>query len=89
MRLSKYFVLGMVLLCSFAILSGCTNPTDSNSDDFNNEANIQYATYESNTPLGEGDGALLNGILRQKNSCIVVETEDGAEVLPIFHYDLT
>ena len=43
-----------------------------------------YATYEASSAFGEGDGALLAGTLRQEGGCVIVETEDGASVLPIF-----
>jgi len=57
-------------------------------------SSVLYATYEPTTPFGEGDGALLDGILRQKNGCIIVEIKDGSEadgseVLPIFPANVT
>ena len=59
-----------------------------------NATAMTYATYEPTTPFGIGDGALLDGILRQRNDCIVVEIKDGSEadgseVLPIFPANVT
>jgi hypothetical protein len=45
---------------------------------------VGYATYESSTPLGEGDGALLDGTLENQESCLVVRTPDGRLVVPVF-----
>ena len=71
------------------------NPAkNDNKTDANNEAIIRYAIYEPTAPFGTGDGALLDGILRQRNGCIVVEIKngseaDGSEVLPIFPANVT
>jgi hypothetical protein len=53
-----------------------------------------YATYEPTAPFGDGPGALLDGILRQKDGCLIVEIKDssqadGSEVLPIFPANVT
>ena len=61
--------------------------------------NVEYATYEPTASFGMGDGALLDGILRQRRGCIVVEIKDGSkaddgsdmfsDVLPFFPAGLT
>jgi len=57
--------------------------------DENGKMIVQYATYESTAPFGTGDGAELRGMLRQRYGCIVVETDEGIDVLPFFPADIT
>jgi ribosomal protein L21E len=51
--------------------------------------NVQYATYEPTAPFRTGDGALLDGILRKRRGCIIVEIKDGSDVLPFFPANIT
>ena len=57
--------------------------------DENGNMIVQYATYEPTAPFGTGDGAELRGMLKQRYGCIVVETEEGNDVLPFFPADIT
>lgn len=48
-----------------------------------------FATYQTSSSFGEGDGALLTGNLVENAGCLVVETDDGSTVLPIFPSNTT
>lgn len=44
--------------------------------DPSNVTEAPYATYTPTVPFGEGDGALLAGVLRYNDGCLTVEAED-------------
>jgi len=52
-------------------------------------SNIGFFFPQHNTPLGEGDQALLEGVVRLPGSCIVLVTDDGTTWLPIWPADVT
>ena len=79
-KMKKLITFGMALLCFLSILFSCIDSTYTSGDNVNSEAVVKYAAYKPTTPFGEGNAALLDGILRQNNGCIIVEIKDGSEV---------
>lgn len=51
------------------------------------DAESPVATYVRTGEWGEGDSALLEGVLRLQNGCVAVEAEQG-RVVPVFPTDL-
>lgn len=45
------------------------------------------AAYVSTGPWGDGDGALLEGVVRLTDGCLVVERADGSLTVPVFPTD--
>ena len=44
---------------------------------------------QHNSPFGEGDMALLEGVIRLEGSCLILTADDGTTWLPIWPADVT
>jgi len=68
-------------LSAIAMLTGCSAAPAATSAGF--------FFPQHNSPLGEGDMALLEGVIRLEGSCLVLTADDGTTWLPIWPADVT
>jgi hypothetical protein len=66
---------------ALALVAGCTAPPSPETP-----AGFFFPRHDS--PLGEGDAALLEGVVRMPGSCLLIVAEDGTVWLPIWPSDV-
>ncbi len=70
---------GAVAVIVVCAIAGCAPEDDARP----------YATYESTSPFGVGDAALMEGTLAEVSGCLVIEGASGDPVLPLFPSNAT
>lgn len=72
----------VLMVAVLATVAGCTS-NEPGGTPTEPDGAIAYATYEPTSPFGTGDGAAIEGVLEDRDGCLVVAHESGTTAVPV------